>query len=75
MGSYPEHDNHSNFRVVNFIKFLELQYNFLEYLFCCSENSKKRPSHGACGTPDCSVPRLHARRTGCSREKLEELRL
>jgi hypothetical protein len=32
---------HPNFRVVNSMEFLELQYNFLEYLFCCSENSKK----------------------------------
>jgi hypothetical protein len=28
------------------MEFLELQYNFLEYLFCCSENSKKASSHG-----------------------------
>jgi hypothetical protein len=27
------------------MEFLELQYNFLEYLFCCSENSKKQLSH------------------------------
>jgi hypothetical protein len=32
---------HPNSRVVNSMDFLELQYNFLEYLFCCSENSKK----------------------------------
>jgi hypothetical protein len=28
------------------MEFLELQYNYLECLFCCSENSKKQPSHG-----------------------------
>jgi hypothetical protein len=40
-GSWPEHAKHHNSRVVNSMEFLELQYNFLEYLFCCSENSKK----------------------------------
>jgi hypothetical protein len=40
-GSWPEHAKHPNSRVVNSMEFLELQYNFLEYLFCCSENSKK----------------------------------
>jgi hypothetical protein len=39
--SYPGHAKHPNSRVVNSMEFLELQYNFLEYLFCCSENSKK----------------------------------
>jgi hypothetical protein len=39
--SWPEHAKHPNSRVVNSMEFLELQYNFLEYLFCCSENSKK----------------------------------
>jgi hypothetical protein len=43
--SWPEHAKHPNSRVVNSMEFLELQYNFLEYLFCCSENSKKQPSH------------------------------
>jgi hypothetical protein len=28
------------------MEFLELQHNFLEYLFCYSKNSKKQPSHG-----------------------------
>jgi hypothetical protein len=40
-GSWPEHAKHPNSRVVKSMEFLELQYNFLEYLFWCSENSKK----------------------------------
>jgi hypothetical protein len=39
--SWPEYVKHTNSRVVNSIEFLELQYNFLEYLFCCFGNSKK----------------------------------
>jgi hypothetical protein len=39
--SWLGHAKHTNSRAVNSMEFLELQYNFLEYLFCCSKNSKK----------------------------------
>jgi hypothetical protein len=39
--SWPEHAKHPNLRVVNYMELFELHYNFLEYFFYCSKNSKK----------------------------------
>jgi hypothetical protein len=39
--NWQEFAKHSDSKVVNSTKFLELQCKFLKYLFCCSKNSKK----------------------------------
>jgi hypothetical protein len=60
--SWSGHVKHHNSKVVNYMKFLKLQYNFLHYLFCCSKNSKKKqPSHGVCTY-------LPATATGCEKQ-------